>query len=97
MKKIILALLMVGSAFSAYSYVPSYFISNEVSSDHISTDVPQAVLDNFENMFPGAKSVRWKVLTGSYGDNTQYLALFRLDNEKRTARFAPDGTYIGGT
>jgi hypothetical protein len=97
MKKIILALLMVGSVFSAYSFVPSYYIIKEVSSEQVLTDVPEAVLNNFAYMFPDARSVRWRVLTGAYDNAKQYLALFREDNVKRTARFAPDGTYLGGS
>ena len=88
---------MVGSVFSSYSFVPSYFISKEVSSGPVLADVPEAVLNNFNYMFPDATSVRWRVLTGAYEDNTQYLALFKENNIKRTARFKPDGTYLGGS
>jgi len=47
-------------------------------------------------MFPDATRVHCRVLTGAYDDAKQYLALFRANNVKRTARFAPDGTFPGG-
>jgi len=65
---------------------------------HISeSKVPQPVLTNFQNMYPNAGNVRWSILTGAYQDHTQYMAQFRLDGAKRTARYAPDGTYLGGS
>jgi hypothetical protein len=98
MKKLIFVSLIFAS-FSAYAYkfpTDSYYIQKEVNKN--STAVPDAVLANFNSMFPDAKSVRWRLLESSYHpDNNQYIAFFRLDNIKRTARFAPDGTYLGGS
>ena len=97
MKAIIVAALLLASV-SSYSFgINALPIRKEIKAQQKLTDVPQAVLESFNSMFPNAKSVRWSVLTGAYKDNTQYLAQFRLDGVKRTARFKPDGTYLGGT
>ena len=97
MKKIIIAsLLFVTISSYAYTYLaPTYSISTLADAKRI--DVPDAVLATFNSMFPNSGNVRWSILTGSYHDNTQYFAQFRLDGAKRTARFKPDGTYIGGS
>ena len=97
MKKTIIALLLCFAASSyAYNYAAPLSLYNSATSDK-GVNVPQAVLDSFNSMFPNTGNVRWSVLTGSYHDNTQYFAQFRLDGAKRTARFKPDGTYIGGS
>ena len=97
MKKIIIAtLLLVTISSYAYSYLaPANSISTVADTKRV--DVPDAVLATFNSMFPNPGNVRWSILTGSYHDNTQYFAQFRLDGVKRTARFKPDGTYIGGS
>ena len=85
-------------AISSYAYnspVPAPTIST--LADTKGTVVPDAVLATFNSMFPNSGNVRWSILTGSYHDNTQYFAQFRLNGAKRTARFKPDGTYIGGS
>jgi hypothetical protein len=99
MKKVIFGvLLFVSVSLMArnYMYVPALSAYKTGIIKHASATVPQQVVDSFNNMFPSAKAVRWQVLTGGYG-STQYLAQFRLGGAKRTARFAPDGTYLGGT
>jgi len=98
MKTIILTTLLLAS-ISSYSFeiydIPT---NKEVRTQHQSMDVPQAVLDNFNTMFSGAKSVRWRFLESSYHpEHNQYIAFFSLSNVKRTARYSPDGTYLGGS
>jgi hypothetical protein len=97
MKKIIIAVLLLVTISSyAYNYLaPAGSITTV--ADTKGTVVPDAVLATFNSMFPNSGNVRWSILTGSYHDNTQYFAQFRLDGVKRTARFKPDGTYIGGS
>ncbi len=97
MKKVIFALLIFVS-LSTYVYSfssDSYPTQKEINKS--STEVPEVVLGNFNNMFPDATSVRWRVLTGAYDDAKQYLALFKIDNVKKTARYRPDGSYLGGS
>ena len=98
MKKILFAtLLFVAVSSSAHEFiVPSPLALKDVK--HISdSKVPAPVLENFESMYPNASNVRWSILTGAYQQNTQYMAEFRLDGAKRTARYKPDGTYLGGS
>jgi hypothetical protein len=95
MKKIIIGVLLYASIFSAYSFVPSYLIK-EVGGGAVSTDIPDAVLNNFDSMFPGAVIAGWKVLTGVYNNVRQYLVVFKVNNVKRVARYASDGVYLGG-
>ena len=99
MKKIIftaLLLIVVSSFAHEYPSTNVVFVLKDVK--HISeSKVPQPVLTNFQTMYPNATNVRWSILTGAYQDHTQYMAQFRLDGAKRTARYAPDGTYLGGS
>ena len=97
MKKIILAALFLAS-ISSYGFgINAISHNKEIKTQHQLTDVPQAVLDSFNRMFPDAKSVRWQFLESSYHpEHNQYIAFFRL-NGKRTARYSPDGTYLGGS
>ena len=97
MKKTFIALLLFFAVSSyAYNYAVPLPLNNSTTGNK-GVNVPQAVLDSFNSMFPNTGNVRWSVLTGSYHDNTQYFAQFKLDGAKRTARFKPDGTYIGGS
>lgn len=98
MKKIIIAaLLLVTVSSYAYNYLAPTTRSISTLADAKGTVVPDAVLATFNSMFPNTGNVRWSILTGSYHDNTQYFAQFKVDGVKRTARFKPDGTYIGGS
>ena len=99
MKKTILAVLLIVSASSyAHTYTFSSRIIKVKDVRHISASkVPAAVINNFNSMFPTASNVKWDILTGAYADHTQYMAEFRLDGVKRTARYSPDGTYLGGS
>ena len=99
MRSIIFTALLFASMSSNSVGVNNFSISEETKTYHHKLiDVPGAVLENFNSMFPGAKSVRWRFLESSYHpEHNQYIAFFRLDNVKRTARYAPDGTYLGGS
>ena len=97
MKKIILAALLLAS-ISSYSFgVNAIPLNKEIKTHRQLTDVPQVVLNNFNSMFPGAKGVSWEFLESSYHpERNQYIAFFHLKG-RRTARYSPDGTYLGGT
>jgi hypothetical protein len=99
MKRLIFAALLLVS-ITSYSH-PYVFTSSVVKLKdirHVSaSDVPAPVLANFNSMYPNASNVRWSILTGAYKDNTQYMAEFKLNGAKRTARYAPGGTYLGGS
>ena len=98
MKKAIFGSLLLVSASlmaSNYVHVPALSAHKVETIKYAYTPVPQPILDIFNNMFPGAKGVSWQIVTSGSG-STQYLAKFRLYGAKQTARFAPDGTYLGG-
>ena len=99
MKKIIFATLLfvsVSCLAGDYVHAPVTILLRDVK--HISeSKVPEPVLANFNSMYPDAGNVRWSIITGAYHDNTQYMAQFRLNGAKRTARYATDGTYLGGS
>ena len=99
MKKTIFAVLLaisVSSFTQAGISLPHRISAKDVR--HISpSKVPAPVISNFNSMYPTATNVRWNILTGAYADHTQYMAEFRLNGAKRTARYAPDGTYLGGS
>ena len=99
MKKIIFAALLFVSVCSlAHEYTHAPVAVGLKDTRHISeSKVPEPVLANFNSMYPDAGNVRWSIITGAYHDNTQYMAQFRLNGAKRTARYAPDGTYLGGS
>ena len=99
MKRTILVALLFVSVFSyAHTYVWSSAISKVSDVKHVSSSqVPAPVIANFNSMFPGATNVKWDIITGAYVGNTQYMAEFRLNGAKRTARYSPDGTYLGGS
>ena len=99
MKKIVLtALFMIAVSSFAHEYTSTHVAFALKDIKHISeSKVPQPVLTNFQSMYPNAGNVRWSILTGAYQDHTQYMAQFKLDGAKRTARYAPDGTYLGGS
>ena len=96
-KRIIWVLLFISICSYAHNYTAVRASSIGKVTNIKRVNVPDAVLASFNSMFPNASSVRWEILSGSYGQHTQYFAQFRLNGQKRTARFAPDGTYIGGT
>ena len=99
MKKTILAVFLLISIYSySHSYVLSSVITKARDVRHISSSkVPAAVINNFNSMYPGAANVRWNIITGAYAGHTQYMAEFKLNDAKRTARYSPDGTYLGGS
>src|SRR5580765_8295224 len=99
MKKIIFAALLFVSVSSfARAFIPVPVITNLKDVRHISeSKVAAPVLANFKSMYPDAMNAKWDIITGAYQQNTQYMAQFRLNGAKRTARYAPDGTYLGGS
>jgi len=97
-KLIFAALLFVSVSAFAHIFMPTAVVANLKDVRHISeSKVPAPVLANFKNMYPDANNVRWDIITGAYQQHTQYMAQFRLNGAKRTARYAPDGTYLGGS
>jgi hypothetical protein len=99
MKHPIFALFLSISVFAfAHQPISSPHVISAKDTRHISaSNVPAAVVANFNSMYPTASHVRWSILTGAYADHTQYMAEFRLNGAKRTARYKPDGTYLGGS
>jgi hypothetical protein len=91
------ALLFVSASLMArnYVYAPAMSVHKVEVIKYFPTLIPKPVLDHFNSMFYGAKAVSWQVVTDE-NSSTQYVAKFRLYSTKQTARFAPDGTYLGG-
>jgi hypothetical protein len=97
-RTIFIALLLVAVSSYAHTYVFSSLVTKVSDIKHISSSqVPTPVIANFNSMFPSATNVKWDIITGAYAGNTQYMAEFRLNGAKRTARYSPDGTYLGGS
>ena len=97
MKKVIFAALMLASVSSfahTNASASSYAVMKSGDGQHIpASEVPRAVKVSFRNMFPTATNVRWE-REREHG-SVIYKASFNFNGSKMTAKFAPDGTYLG--
>lgn len=67
-------------------------VSCKSEFDIMSSDVPQAVLNAFQQKYPSAQVTEWEVEKESGA--LVFEAEFKLDGKKKEAEFKPDGTFI---
>lgn len=97
MKKLILAVFLMSAASFSFANVStnpsvSYFKSGD--GRHIpASQVPDAVINSFNNKFPNAHNVQWEV-EKEHGSKV-YQAEFTQNGKRFKAQFAPDGTFLG--
>jgi hypothetical protein len=94
MKKIILAVLLLGSvsSFAHSTQIVAAYMKED--GRHISpSQVPVAVKQSFNDRYPSATNVRWEVEREDGG--RVYQAEFNFNGRHLKAQFAPDGTFLG--
>lgn len=96
MKKVFLAAALLVTAFSYAAPVKHVINVVKASGDgrHIpASQVPTAVLSNFNSRYPNATNVKWEREREDSG--IEYKADFMLGNQRWEARFASNGAFLG--
>lgn len=91
MKKIIATLMIIAavSSLSAQTYTKGIPAENTTTGKTVS-NVPAAVLANYNAMYPGANTIKW-----TWKDHTYYVVVFVYNGEKMKAMYLTNGTYVG--
>ncbi|MEP7319284.1 MAG: hypothetical protein ABI921_11090 [Panacibacter sp.] len=95
MKKVLLATALLITVVSYALPVPKAMIVLKASGDgrHIpASQIPAAVLSNFNSLYPSATNVKWEREREDSG--IEYKADFMLGNQRWEARFASNGTFL---
>ena len=91
MRKIILAAVLLVSAGSLQASPVSHSASVRYSMIARNNSlIPQACVDAFKAMFPGAITLKW----ARKGEGV-YQVTFTINDKKSTARYSAAGAYLG--